>query len=138
MLHKIAEIDVPGAESIVGRVRRHLADKLAELLGEDSEIAAETVLLADELIANAIRHTRSGEQGLVRVSVCLLEGRVLRVSVRDEGHDTNRPRLGEASLDDVSGRGLMMVDQISTRWGVIANAEQAGSTVWFERALGMP
>lgn len=55
--------------------------------------------------------------------------------VRVECHDAKRqrPRKREPSNDDTHGRGLLLVEALSSRWGV--GARPFGKFVWFELDL---
>lgn len=80
-------------------------------------------LVVSELVTNALRHTRSGQDGEITMRILHLDGGRIRISVTDEG-----PRLGEAPtfpeiepglpFDD-HGRGLFLVNQASRRMGVL-------------------
>jgi hypothetical protein len=52
----------------------------------------------------------------------------VRVDVADDG--VGCPTIGRAGPDDLSGRGLRLVDSMSSAWGITANA--TGKSVWFE------
>ena len=81
------------------------------------------VLLVSELVSNVVQHARTE----LDVAVWLLRDRV-RVEVSDRAQTPVTPRY--AGVDDVSGRGLMLVERMSQAWGVDENA--SGKTVWFE------
>lgn len=81
------------------------------------------VLLANELVTNAILHARSG----VRLTLRLTPAR-LRVEVTDSGGGP--PELTEPHLEATSGRGLSMVDTAAQAWGV--ESVDGGKRVWFE------
>jgi anti-sigma regulatory factor (Ser/Thr protein kinase) len=79
-------------------------------LGDDAaEIAA---LVLSELVANAVRHTRS------RLLLVLVERPTpdrVRVAVVDR--DAYRlPALRAADVDSINGRGLALVDALADRW----------------------
>jgi anti-sigma regulatory factor (Ser/Thr protein kinase) len=105
----------------VARVRRLLTDTLHTWhTGIAADIA---VLLASELVTNAILH---GKPPLgLRVT---LRGRTLRVEVTDR--QWARVMASPVPPDATSGRGLVLVEALATRWG----CEEAGrqKTVWFE------
>jgi anti-sigma regulatory factor (Ser/Thr protein kinase) len=85
------------------------------------------VLLAGELVTNAIAHTHSTTIGLV---VSLLDQ-----AVRVEVHDASpqRPKLDHLGAGDgEGGRGLRLVAELATRWGVDSTAHGEGKSVWFE------
>lgn len=76
-----------------------------------------------EVLANAVVHAQTISTVTVRWS-----GRAVRV----ETHDANPRDLPRTSPgdDDESGRGLLMVQEMASRWGVEHTA--TGKTVWFE------
>lgn len=96
--------------------------------------AADAVLMADELAANAVLHSRSGRDGgmfTVHVEVCAPAW--LTVSVQDEGGLT--PPLLRTSSHPGSadgGQGLRIVSALSDAWGVTGDV--TGRAVWFRRA----
>ncbi|SFP07569.1 Histidine kinase-like ATPase domain-containing protein [Actinomadura madurae] len=115
----------PGVSRSAGRARAFVR----EVLGTSA--AADTVeLCVSELVANAVCHSSSGDGGQVTVAIGVNGDRV-RVEVTDDGDGRSAPHV----MDDPSaehGRGLMVVDALAARWGVIPGP--AGSTVWFEYA----
>ncbi|HRE01108.1 MAG TPA: ATP-binding protein [Ilumatobacteraceae bacterium] len=84
-------------------------------------------LLVSELVSNAVLHG-SGE---VTVTVMECDDGGVRVEVRNQG--SGRPVLRHPRPNDLSGRGLRLVDELSTRWGLDS---RGGTTlVWFEAHL---
>jgi anti-sigma regulatory factor (Ser/Thr protein kinase) len=81
-------------------------------------------LLVSELVGNAVRHTGAQTFGL---RVTRRRGWI-RVEVRDPSRAL--PCLLPVREMDLSGRGLMLVDKLSDRWGVDLLAR--GKTAWFE------
>jgi len=100
--------------------RRQLSVVLGEwgLTGEAHE---DVLLVVTELLSNAVDHGR----GPVRLTVELRGGSV-RVEVHDTAPDAPRPQ----PLDPyaVRGRGLQMVEALSSRWGWTDGP--AGKIVW--------
>ncbi|MEV7085240.1 SpoIIE family protein phosphatase [Streptomyces sp. NPDC093085] len=91
-------------------------------------------LTADELITNALVHTGGGAGVVVRV-VPRTEppgpreaGRRLRVEVEDGS--SALPHRREAGESGVSGRGLLLVDELADDWGV--ESRGSGKCVWCE------
>ena len=83
-------------------------------------------LLTSEVVTNAIIHGKSGPQLAVTV-----DGSLVRVAVQDRSPAIPVRRLD--NLDDVSGRGVIIVEEMATAWGV--EHERNGSKrVWFEVA----
>jgi anti-sigma regulatory factor (Ser/Thr protein kinase) len=89
-----------------------------------AELMQVIVLLASELVANAVKHAASG---LVRIRFQVVPQRV-RVEVEDEGSGfTPGPTAPQPGT--IGGWGLHLVDELSSRWGVV---DGASSRVWFE------
>lgn len=85
------------------------------------------VLLASELVTNAIGHEPGGT---VVLAITCSFGQ-LRVDV----HDTSRrwPVLVDASVDAEAGRGLMLVATLSATWGIYRTL--TGKAVYFTLAF---
>ena len=81
------------------------------------------VLVADELLTNAIKHAATD----IELRLCRLAGRLV-IEVRDE--DARLPRLAVAARYDERHRGLLIVQRLASRWGVrpVGN----GKVVWAE------
>jgi anti-sigma regulatory factor (Ser/Thr protein kinase) len=112
---------LPEARS-VGVVRRRLSAHFSMLTRADLDDA---VLAVSELITNAVLHG----DGPVEVRVSHRPG-LLRVEVTDDGRAVPLPR--HAGLGDERGRGLHIVDAVTSRWGVAPKRSGRGKTVWFE------
>jgi anti-sigma regulatory factor (Ser/Thr protein kinase) len=91
----------------------------------EGEVEADAVLLASELITNAVLHARTG----IRV-VLHTDGAALRVSVFDE--NPRLPTYEACSPEATSGRGLSLVQGMAGAWGV--QRSDGGKVVWFEMA----
>jgi anti-sigma regulatory factor (Ser/Thr protein kinase) len=89
----------------------------------DGDLVELVVLLADEVVTNAVVH---GE-GPIDIAVDADEERV-KVMVGDRSVVRPLPRLPARYAED--GRGLSIVEAIASRWGV--SATEAGKSVWFE------
>lgn len=90
-------------------------------------------LLASELVTNAVRYGA----GPVRVALVVAEDTV-EVAVHDSATAERDPRAAilvapsrtgvVAALDADGGRGLLIVDHVASRWGVVGAPD--GKTVW--------
>ena len=83
-----------------------------------------------ELAANAVTHSNSREPGgqfTIRASVRHRD--LVRVEVEDQGG----PWIKPAGTDGQHGRGLFIVSQLASDWGISGDS-RAGWTVWFEIA----
>jgi anti-sigma regulatory factor (Ser/Thr protein kinase) len=88
------------------------------------ELMQVIALLASELVSNAVRHGRAKSVGL-RVDVL---PKHVRVDVTDQGPGFAR-RIDRPDPSGVGGWGLHLVDELSTRWGIVGGK---GARVWFE------
>lgn len=112
----------PEGPQAAGAVRRWIRQSSG---GLDRALREDVVLLATELVTNAVRHGR-GE-----VTVHLWPGPdVVRVEVGDA--NPRRPEPGGYDLDAEDGRGLLIVGALSSRWGTAPLPGGNGKTVWFE------
>lgn len=100
---------------------------VAEVLERHGAAASDAVLLvASELITNAVRHG-SGEVEL-RV---LIDGDHVRLEVLDDGHTSVSAPDHNPEPSALGGRGLLLVRDISRRWG--SEFDASGRTlVWAE------
>lgn len=118
---------VPGIPEAVAPARAFVGATLTAW-GVDRLATEDAVLLTSELVTNALVHSVSDCE--VRL---LLEGPILTVTVRDGGGEPLDPAT-TADPARVHGRGLQLVEALSTRWG--SDLDEIGTTVWFELALG--
>lgn len=80
-------------------------------------------VVVTELVSNAVRHAQG--DGL-RVTVVRLSPERVRIGVVDR--DRTRPQVKPMSLDAESGRGLVLVEAMSSVWGV--DLLPGGKEVW--------
>ncbi|GAA3236816.1 ATP-binding protein [Actinocorallia longicatena] len=122
-------LEVAAAPEKVGEVRRW-ARKVLESLPDG--IVDDLVLLLTEVVTNSIEHSASRRGGLVTVQLTAARTH-LRCEVTDGGGDTC-PQLLELA-DAEHGRGLLIVDRISARWGS-REVTGGGTLTWFELGRG--
>jgi anti-sigma regulatory factor (Ser/Thr protein kinase) len=119
----IWQMTFPGFKNQARRVR----EELAVVLRAHPNLA-EILLVATELCANAVVHTRSGRQGgTFGVEVTAIGEESLMIAVTDEGASTV-PRPRAAKPTDTHFRGLQVVESLSLDYGSYGDAE--GRTVW--------
>ncbi|MEU4096153.1 SpoIIE family protein phosphatase [Streptomyces sp. NPDC026673] len=114
---------LPNDETAV-RSARDLAARQLTAWGLDG-LGDSTKLIVSELVTNAIRHS----SGPIRL--CLKQHGVLTCEVSDT--DTCAPRPRRARSTDENGRGLLLIAQMSRRWGSRLLPE--GKVVWVEQDL---
>ncbi|MCY9783616.1 ATP-binding protein [Nocardiopsis sp. EMB25] len=123
---------LPHTPCAAGRARRSVEDFLRERGGDVLGDAAH--LIVSELVTNAVRHGRPP----VDLTLTWLDGHThrprLRVEVLDRG-TSGCPALSTGFGDDRAegGRGLMLVEACSDRWGASPHTD-AGLRVWAEIA----
>ena len=111
--------ETPQTPAAVRRRIRQSCRGLPPALRED------TLLLASELVTNAVRH------GTGDVTVRLWPGKdVVRVEVTDASPD--HPEQADGGLDAERGRGLQIVGALASRGGTAPSRAGEGKTVWFE------
>jgi serine/threonine-protein kinase RsbW len=92
-------------------------------------LAGDAMLVASELVTNAVIHSGCVSQDLLEVRIQLNRDRLL-ISVRDPGSSGGAARLREDD-DAFGGMGLRVVEQLARRW----SSERAdGHRVWAELA----
>lgn len=106
-----------------GEARRAVALVLGESRLE--ELLDTTLLLTSEVVTNAVVHARTELEMIV-----VVDPPRVRVEVFDD--DERCPEMREATDQDASGRGLMLVEMLAAAWGV--RPRQRGKCVWFEVA----
>ncbi|GAA3792970.1 hypothetical protein GCM10022226_10270 [Sphaerisporangium flaviroseum] len=106
----------------VPKMRKRVRHQLAEWgVGHDADVVE---LLASEVVTNAMRHA-----WVAVMTISMNEG-----TLRCEVQDTNpaRPQVREAHEGDEGGRGMYLMEALSSSWGCYR--VPAGKVVWFEMA----
>ncbi|OAH09635.1 SpoIIE family protein phosphatase [Streptomyces jeddahensis] len=120
---RVATWDIPADPALVVRARKLALEQL------DAwglwEAAFTTELLVSELVTNAIRY------GETPIELRLIRDRKLICEVSDASNTA--PHLRRARIYDEGGRGLLLVAQLSQKWGTRHAA--TGKTIWCEQNL---
>lgn len=116
-----ARATLPADPASAGFARRFVRGRLREWGAHHLEEPA--ALLVTELVTNAVLHARSES-----VLTVIYDEGVLRVEVADGS--MAGPQRRWYAYDAATGRGLLIVEALSTAWGTIATEE--GKAVWFE------
>jgi anti-sigma regulatory factor (Ser/Thr protein kinase) len=119
-LQRLAQLDLASEADSVRQARRFVSDRLDEW-AVDGALAADAVLVASELVTNAVIHGKPPIQ--LRLHTAAGE---LTVEV-DDGERALPHRL-TVGAGAVHGRGLSIVAGLSTRWAARPNDD--GKTVW--------
>jgi anti-sigma regulatory factor (Ser/Thr protein kinase) len=114
-----AEVTLPGATSSVPAAR-HFVESILNAWGQP-ESGWTAALLISELSANCALHARTS----FTVRVELVDASV-RLAVTDGSR--RAPAVRDYGAEATTGRGLRMVGQLATEWGV--DLHEDGKTVW--------
>ncbi|WP_198668298.1 SpoIIE family protein phosphatase [Streptomyces triticisoli] len=120
---RVATWDIAADPAEVARIRARTA-RLLEEWGLE-EICFVTELVVSELVTNAIRY------GQPPIQLRLIHDRTVICEVSDASGTA--PHLRRARIFDEGGRGLLLVAQLTQRWGT-RHARQ-GKTIWCEQVL---
>ncbi|MGA5446388.1 SpoIIE family protein phosphatase [Streptomyces umbrinus] len=121
---QVATWDIPADPALVAPIRKQVVQQLETW--ELSEAGFTTELVVSELVTNAIRY---GERP-IRLRL-IHDATTLIVEVSDSSHTA--PHLRRAKIFDEGGRGLLLVAQLTERWGSRHTPE--GKTIWAELTL---
>jgi len=113
-------LNLPSDRSAPSVARRTAAQHLAGLL--EPQRLGDLQLLLTELVSNAVVHGQG--EVVVRLQ---LDNDIVRGEVIDQGHGFER-EMRVRGPDEVGGRGLMLVDRLTSRWGI----HEGTTHVWFE------
>ncbi len=137
----VSRLELASKSSSLTWARRHTRDVL-KAWSIDGEVIEVAELLVSELATNAVKYSISGQppppyvtQERVSTFVLLLrfDGGRLFVEVYDE--DRTPPQLRAVDEESESGRGLLLVERLTTRWGYTYPTPYSGKVVWCEVSL---
>ncbi|MET8413885.1 ATP-binding protein, partial [Streptomyces sp. NPDC005195] len=123
--HRAGVFALRAAPASVGVARRHVGDLLSEW-DIDVETHDNAVLLASELVTNALTHTAS-EWIVCRLHIARGP---LHIEVEDQHRGWTLPARLQPGPEDQRGRGLLLVGALSSDWGVRDTADGSGRIVW--------
>ena len=112
------------ADSIAPAFARRLVD---DFLAPECppEFTRDAALLTSEAVTNSVRHAGLTELDLIGLGIDLVPDHVW-IGVSDEGSGFIPPA---PEPREIGGWGLVLVDRVSDRWGVVRNSP---NLVWFE------
>src|SRR3954453_9689551 len=117
------DLDLPRDAGAPAIARRRVRQILQEVV--EPKRVSELVVVVSELVSNAVGHG----QGAIRMRLRIAGGKATGEVVDDGGGFEHQVR--DVGLDELRGRGLLIVEALTARWGV-----HDGTThVWFEMDL---
>jgi anti-sigma regulatory factor (Ser/Thr protein kinase) len=119
-----AHVHLRGGPEAARAARASLRSQLEGRL--DEGVLDDMQLLVSEVVTNGIRHG----DGEIDVEV-LVNDKTALVRCRDRGTGFEPSAAPKPHADGSGGYGLVLVDRLSERWGVVRDR---GSCVWFELA----
>lgn len=114
------------APAAVRKALQELAD-LGPALGD-------VMMIASELVSNAVLHSGGRPTHDLHVSACLADGR-LTIAVTDPGFSGQSAERRARDDLQTGGWGLQIVEQLADRWGT---GRESGYRVWAEVAVAPP
>lgn len=122
--------ELPARVEFVSRARK-LAQARLNSWDIGGDVHDTALLVVSELVTNAVVHTDG------RLVACeLLNGAErLRITVRDQGSAPTGPRVCRAGEEE-RGRGLLLVETVSSAWGAYESRSGQGHVVWAELPHG--
>ncbi|MCF3101864.1 SpoIIE family protein phosphatase [Streptomyces roseoverticillatus] len=116
--------DLPAERSTVADARKFASEQLAAWGLE--ELGFTTELVVSELVTNAVRHAYAP------IRLRLIRERSSLICEVSDASSTS-PRMRRARVTDEGGRGLLLVAQLTERWGTRFTSD--GKTIWAEQPL---
>ncbi|CAM5247290.1 SpoIIE family protein phosphatase [Streptomyces aurantiogriseus] len=123
---RVADWELPVDPAAVAEARKAASRRLADW--DLTELSFTTELVVSELVTNAIRYASSP------IRLRLICGRTLICEVHDGG--ATAPHLRHPRTTDEGGRGLLLVSQVTRRWGTRFVPD--GKIIWAEQPLTGP
>jgi anti-sigma regulatory factor (Ser/Thr protein kinase) len=124
-----ANVEVLSTELPVDLRAPHTVRRALEAL-ELPVLSSDVLLVASELVTNAVRHSGCGPEESIKVHA-YTDGSLITLSVRDPGRSGLDARVRSGDDSGHGGFGLKIVEQLSTRWGA---DRSCGYRVWAELA----
>jgi anti-sigma regulatory factor (Ser/Thr protein kinase) len=92
----------------------------------------DAILVASELVTNAVVHSGGTPADAIQVRAVLMGGGI-SISVHDPGLSGDTPHPRDTGVLEAEGRGLRIVERLARRWGFEFDC---GHRVWAELATG--
>ncbi|HET9718914.1 MAG TPA: ATP-binding protein [Solirubrobacteraceae bacterium] len=123
----LLELRLPCDEQAPGAVREALSG-----VADGDSAFGDAMLVASELVTNAVQHSGCNPQDQLEVLVAHRE-RQLIISVLDPGVSQGTARPNGSADEGFGGFGLMVIQQLASQWG---EERGEGYRVWARLPLG--
>jgi anti-sigma regulatory factor (Ser/Thr protein kinase) len=125
----IGSLTVQARPEMVGAARSFVATAV----GQADPATDVAVLLASEVVTNAVLHSNSRRAGGTVTITAVETGGGVRIEVADEGSERSTPEVkGPGCVS--GGHGLLLVQTLADQWGYLR--DESGTTVWFSLVRG--
>ncbi|TQK50845.1 anti-sigma regulatory factor (Ser/Thr protein kinase) [Streptomyces sp. SLBN-118] len=118
--------ELPARVEFVARARRLTHEQL-HLWGIGGDVRDTAMLVVSELVTNAVVHT----DGHLVACELLIGAELLRITVQDQGASPAVPHVCH-TVEEERGRGLLLVEAVSSAWGADESKHGPGRLVWAE------
>lgn len=118
-------VDLPATEQAASTARRLVQNALVGW--RRSQLYEDAGIVVSELVTNAVQH--AAESVRLRLHLLLNGKGCVNIAVVDDSPEV--PVVQDPAIDAEAGRGLVIVEQLSRRWGVDLQPGR-GKRVWAE------
>ena len=127
MQQRSAQLDLDHDVTAPRAARRFVSDVLATW-GLGDGVVERSQLLVSELVSNAVLHGSAP----VRMSIVDDSGAAPGICVEVSNAGDGKPVMRRAERDELSGRGLQLIDELAVSWGT--RSDDGRTAVWFRIA----
>ena len=121
-------LQLASSDSAAGEARAFVHRVAGRL---DPSLLEDLLLVVSELVTNSVIH---GPGKAISIELAVRGAEHVSGEVGDEGPATPRQRIVDTGRHTPGGFGLMLVDRVTSRWGIRENSTH----VWFELGSAPP
>ena len=131
------QLKLPALSANEGMARAAVAAFCAQLDPSAIELA-DVKCAVSEAVTNCIVHAYRHEDGLIYISVSLLEGRVVKIEIRDRGcgiedvKEARQPLFTTDAAGERSGMGFTVMESFTDRISVTSKPEKGTKIVLYK------
>ena len=131
------QLKLPALSANEGMARAAVAAFCAQLDPSAIELA-DVKCAVSEAVTNCIVHAYRYEDGLIYISVSLLEGRVVKIEIRDRGcgiedvKEARQPLFTTDAAGERSGMGFTVMESFTDRISVTSKPEKGTKIVLYK------